>query len=374
MDHVGEGALVGGSRRLAVSRKAAVLDAVIERGTVRVSDLADELGVTPVTVRRDISDLADQGLVRRVHGGATRPDENEAGGDAPGVRGLKNRVLGMLVPSLDYYWPGVVRGAEEEARTLGLRVSLRGSVYEASDERPDIERLVSQVGVDGLLLAPTMGGVGGERMVEWLSAATVPFVLLERTAAIGPHQAAVEAVVTDHVLGASMAIHHLASLGHTRIGVALSARSPHTPMMRRGWMNSLETLGLSRSGGVDVSLPDRREAGIDAVLDAVIDQCLSTSTTALLVHSDPEAIRLVQRCEDRGIAVPGQLSVVSYDDEVAGLSTPTLSAIRPPRRTIGRTAVNLLAARLADPGRPVHQVTVSPTLYVRESSGPPASS
>ena len=367
MDHVGEGALVGGSRRLAVSRKAAVLDAVIERGTVRVSDLADELGVTPVTVRRDISDLADQGLVRRVHGGATRPDENEAGGDAPGVRGLKNRVLGMLVPSLDYYWPGVVRGAEEEARTLGLRVSLRGSVYEASDERPDIERLVSQV-------APTMGGVGGERMVEWLSAATVPFVLLERTAAIGPHQAAVEAVVTDHVLGASMAIHHLASLGHTRIGVALSARSPHTPMMRRGWMNSLETLGLSRSGGVDVSLPDRREAGIDAVLDAVIDQCLSTSTTALLVHSDPEAIRLVQRCEDRGIAVPGQLSVVSYDDEVAGLSTPTLSAIRPPRRTIGRTAVNLLAARLADPGRPVHQVTVSPTLYVRESSGPPASS
>jgi DNA-binding LacI/PurR family transcriptional regulator len=47
--------------------------------------------------------------------------------------------------------------------------------------------------------------------------------------------------------------------------------------------------------------------------------------------------------------------------------------VRPPRRSVGRAAVGLLAARLADPGRPAHRVVISPSLRVRESSAPPPS-
>lgn len=372
MDHVADGAGVSPSRRLAVSRRAAVLEAVLQRGTVRVSDLATELDVTPVTVRRDISDLADQGLVRRVHGGATRPDENDFAAAPRTDRALTNRVIGMLVPSLDFYWPGVARGAEEEAKSLGMRFTLRGSVYDAQDERDDVARLLD-VGASGLLLAPTMRGPGGDAIREWLSTATLPVVLTERTAVVGASNRAIESVVTDHTFGAQMAVHHLASLGHTRVGIVLAGASPHADQIRQGWRTACLDLGLA-AGATEFDLPDKRSPGFGAAIEDAIQSIQDTETTALLVHSDPEAIKLVQRAEERGISVPGQLSVVSYDDEVAGLSTPTLSAIRPPRRTIGRTAVNLLAARLADPGRPVHQVTVSPTLYVRESSGPPASS
>ena len=90
------------------------------------------------------------------------------------------------------------------------------------------------------------------------------------------------------------------------------------------------------------------------------------------MHSDPEAISLVERCEERGISVPGQLSVVAYDDEVAGLANPPLTAVRPPRRSIGRAAVELLVGRLADPTRATHRVAVTPELMVRESTAPPA--
>jgi DNA-binding LacI/PurR family transcriptional regulator len=62
---------------------------------------------------------------------------------------------------------------------------------------------------------------------------------------------------------------------------------------------------------------------------------------------------------------------VAYDDEVAGLFSPPLTAVRPPRRSIGRAAVRLVADRLAEPERPAHRVVISPSLRVRGSTAPP---
>jgi DNA-binding LacI/PurR family transcriptional regulator len=88
------------------------------------------------------------------------------------------------------------------------------------------------------------------------------------------------------------------------------------------------------------------------------------------VHSDPEAISLVERCQERGIRVPGDLGVVTYDDEVAELCDPPLTAVRPPKAAIGRAAFSLMSARLTDqdPHRPPHRVVIEPRLIVRSSS------
>jgi DNA-binding LacI/PurR family transcriptional regulator len=89
----------------------------------------------------------------------------------------------------------------------------------------------------------------------------------------------------------------------------------------------------------------------------------------VLVHSDREAISLVARCQERGIQVPDDLAVVAYDDEVASLADPALTAVRPAKPELGRTAVRLLAERMHDgPGRPVHRVQISPQLVIRDSS------
>ena len=57
--------------------------------------------------------------------------------------------IGILVPSMDYYWPGVIRGAEESAARLGIRLVLRGSSYEADDMQPQLERLLERNRVRG---------------------------------------------------------------------------------------------------------------------------------------------------------------------------------------------------------------------------------
>jgi DNA-binding LacI/PurR family transcriptional regulator len=177
--------------------------------------------------------------------------------------------------------------------------------------------------------------------------------------------------VTDHALGAAMAVRHLVLLGHRRVGLVMAEPSPTGRHVRRGWLEATAECGLDAGATIDALVPDAHTPGSDSALDEVLDRCLATGTTALLVHADAVAIALVQRCEERHIAVPGELSVVAYDDEVAGLFSPPLTAVRPPHRYIGRAAVRLVADRLADPGRPAHRVVICPSLQVRASTAAP---
>ncbi|MFD6134952.1 substrate-binding domain-containing protein [Isoptericola sp. NPDC060257] len=353
---------------LPAERRTALLAALDRDGVVRVADVSRALGVTAVTVRRDITQLEREGRLVRVHGGAV-PAAAPAASAAP-APSPTSQTVGVLVPSLDYYWPGVVRGMEAEAREHGLRVVLRGSSYETPDERPALQRLAEADGVSGLILAPRTDGTRGADVARWLRDSGLPHVLVEREAALAPHREALESVVSDHALGALMAVHHLADLGHRRVGLVLSRESPTSRKIAAGWRAACAELGLSTEEHFERLAPDRRNPEFPGAVTEVVDTAVASGTTALLVHSDPEASAVVQEAMDRGLGVPGDLSVLSYDDEVAGLFSPALTAVRPPRAAVGHAAVDLLLKRLADPERPVHRVAISPRLVVRESTGP----
>jgi DNA-binding LacI/PurR family transcriptional regulator len=97
--------------------------------------------------------------------------------------------------------------------------------------------------------------------------------------------------------------------------------------------------------------------------------CRREGITALIVHSDPYAIRVAQACAETGVDVPGDLALVSYDDEIAHLGEPALTAVRPPKNHVGRLAVEVLVSRLLDGDRrPAQGVLVAPELVVRQSS------
>ena len=348
---------------LQVTRRNRLLEALRRDGVLRISDLTNTLGAAAVTIRRDIAELAEAGLVRRVHGGVALLEEEveEAAEETAGQR------IGMLVPSAEYYYPTVAEAAKVAARELGIEVVLRTSSYDAEDELPLLERLVEQ-GADALIVTPRMDAPTTQRTVDWLAGTGIPVVLLERTATAGPYLTVLESVVTDHALGAAMAVNHLMLLGHRRIGAVLAEHSPTTPHVRRGWLDALG----GKAGKVDALVPDAKSAESAKALDAVLDKVVATGTTALLVHADNEAMALVQRCEMRGLAVPGDLAVVAYDDQVAHLCTPALTAVRPPLEAIGQAAVRLIADRLADPERPAHRVVINPSLQIRQSTARPA--
>ena len=136
-----------------LSRREHILDELRRTGSVRVADLARELRVSELTIRRDIGHLADRGLVTRVHGGATLRSRLDTTVPASAGAPIRFRV-GMVVPSLSYYWPHIMIGARAAATDLGVQLILRGASYSVDDQRRQISSLVESGSLHGLIVAP----------------------------------------------------------------------------------------------------------------------------------------------------------------------------------------------------------------------------
>lgn len=357
------------SRPFGLSRREHIMDELRRTGSVRVSDLARELGVAELTIRRDIGRLADEGLVTRVHGGATLRSAldttvpTRAAASAPRFR------VGMVVPSLNYYWPQIIVGARAAATEQRMQLALRGASYAIDDQRRQIASLVDSGGVHGLIVAPENAGAEGHAMLEWLDALPIPVVLVERRSPAALGLTRLEWVTTDHDFGGELALRHLAARGHRRVGIITSAQSPTSAQLRRGWFRAVDELGVASPVDVSTSLDLLQGAERSAALDGMLDAIRAEGCTAALVHSDPQAVLLQQFAADRGWALPDELAIVAYDDEIAEGADPPLTALRPAKEHVGRRAVEVMAARLAEGARrPVERLQIVPQLRERDST------
>ena len=175
-------------------------------------------------------------------------------------------------------------------------------------------------------------------MIQWLADCGAPSVLMERDAKVLPCRSPAESVTSDHAHGGALAARHFAGLGHQRVGLVLSRNSPTSRKIAAGWHAACAELGLTQLDGFEPLLPDRSSAEFSAAINATLDTALDAGLTALLVHSDPEAMAVIDLALNRGVSVPVDLSVASYDDEIAQLFSPALTAVSPPRSAIGEAA------------------------------------
>ncbi|MFJ9851329.1 LacI family DNA-binding transcriptional regulator [Streptomyces sp. NPDC101150] len=357
-------------RESAAQRHDRLLTLVREGGTARISDLAARLGVSPVTVRRDVEALTRKGLVDRAHGAVSWPrartGEAGSGGTGP--------VLGLLAPSATYYFSEVIHGAHEAAARAGARLILRISDYRPEQDRARAEGLLA-AGAEGLLIAP--GWRGRADPAEhggWLAELPVPVVLLERAADPGGPLAGLDRVSSDHAHGVLLALRHLVGQGHPAPLLVARLDSPTALAVRAGYDGALRALGLERPHPVIDAPAHRDPEGFERGVQELWTAVTSGRASAALVHNDVDAIRLVQRLAELGIRVPGELALIAYDDEVAALADTPLTAVAPPKREVGRLAAELLLERL---GRgpagtvdaPRRHVTLLPRLHVRASCG-----
>ncbi len=356
--------------RFGLSRREHILDELRRTGAVRVSDLARQFKVAELTVRRDIAALAERGRLTRVHGGATlRSTLDSSVPRDSSVPPTPLFRIGMVVPSLAYYWPQIIIGARAAATSHGAQLILRAASYSPADQRRQVASLLQSGYLHGLIVAPDTAGPDGAAMLQWLSSLPIPVVLAERRAPTSMALTTLEWVTTDHVLGGTLAVRYLASLGHRRLGIVTSTGSPTSFPLRRGWEGAIADLGLTSTVDRDLGLEATDGPARDALIDEVLMECRATGTTGLVIHSDRQAVLLQQRARDEGWDVPHSLSIVAYDDEVAESAEPPITALRPPKQDVGRVAVELMLGRLSGgPSRPRQHCYLLPSLNLREST------
>ncbi|MEV4558121.1 LacI family DNA-binding transcriptional regulator [Kitasatospora sp. NPDC049285] len=345
----------------AEQRRARILEVVRELGTVRVLELAARIDTAPVTVRRDVAALAESGQLRRSHGAVSLP----LGDAAPGAAVGRDRVIGMLVPTVGSYFDEVIDGARTAAAATGARLVLGIASYEAADDRAQVGQLLD-AGVDGLLLTPNWHPGSDPADAAWIRELPVPAVLVERLAAPGSAAADLPAVGSDHRHGVLLALRHLASLDHKSVLLAAREDSWTAHQVRAGYAEAVRLLDLEPRPVIDIHRPGLdTEAVAERIAEAVAD-----GVRAVLVHNDHEAIQLVPALRARGLRAPDDLALISYDDVFAALAAQPLTAVAPPKRAVGAAAVELVLRRLATgPDLPVHHVRLLPRLKIRTSCG-----
>jgi DNA-binding LacI/PurR family transcriptional regulator len=316
------------------------------------------MGLAAVTVRRDVAALAESGQLRRSHGAVSLPGGEDAAG--PGGRDL---VVGILVPTIGLYFDEIIAGARAAADAAGARLVLGVSAYRPADDRAKVDQLLAS-GVDGLLVTPNWRPDTAPEDSEWICDLPVPTVLVERQAPPGSPFAQLDAVGSDHGHGVLLALRHLASLGHDAVLLAARTDTWTAHQVRAGYAEAVRLLGLKALPIVDIDPP-----GSD--LDEVVARLGGEDgARAVLVHNDQDALQLAPLLRARGLKVPDDVAVVSYDDVVAALGDPPLTAVAPPKHHVGRAALELLLGRLteAEPS-PVRHVALLPDLKIRTSCG-----
>lgn len=357
----------------AAARYDAILRELELRGSLRSTALAARLGVTPMTLWRDLVTLEERGLLVRVHGGAVSiaVAQQQSRAEDGAVRRLRPvATIGMIVPTTNYYFPEIIRGASQAARELDCRLVVGATNYSPEEELRQAERLIA-AGIDALMVTPHEAIREASPLQRLLESVPIPVVMVERHVA-DDVAGRLEWVRSDHAYGAEIAVRHLAANGHDRI--ALAARPSATGAgLHAGYGKAMDDLGLPSSARLTRGLSDPRPGdGVTvAELDRLLDDCLAQGVTAAILLGDADAMAFTDLVVERGLRIPEDFAIVAYDDEVAAFAAVSLTAVAPPKHELGHAALRLCVDRLRQAQGAAHTVvrmSLLPALVVREST------
>ena len=272
----------------------------------------------------------------------------------------RTHAIGVLVDDLrNPFFGEVVDGIEAEAAEHGFRVLILNGHRDAQRELGAVETFL-QLRVEGMALVGAR--LGTDDLAQMGAAA--PCVVV----ASGTVHPGIDTVGTDDRRGAELAVEHLAALGHTRIVHMDGGANVSAAKRRAGYKSGMHAAGIG-------DLVDVRPAGDDeddalAVIDALLAE--DDPPTAIFAFNDLLAAGALNRLDDAGMAVPGDVSLVGFDNTfISALRHLSLTTVNQPTLAMGRLAVGTLLQRLSDgSGEPIRH-TLQPELIVRGTTGPP---
>ena len=323
-------------------------------------DVAREAGVSQSTVSRALADnhrisLETRTLVR---------ETAERLGFTPSHHGRqlatrRTHRIGVLATELDNpFYMALLDPLHESLREAGYRTTL---LTDPAHTPIGFDELADG-SIDGLILTTC-------RLNSTLPAALnrrgVPSVTLNR--AVEP--AVVDSCVVANSRGAALVAQQLLAAGHRRIAHIAGPSNTSTGRDRAaGFRRALASAGAPLDRSLLIRGEFTYEAGHAAMLDLA---SRDRPPTAVFCANDVLALGAVNAARGLGLRVPGDVSVVGFDDiPMASWEVLSLSTVRCDLRRLAVTAAELLLSRLGNPALPLRAVTLEPQFVPRSSLGP----
>ncbi len=330
--------------------------------TPTMQDVAAEAGVSRALVSIVFRDQpgASEATRRRVREAASRL------GYAPDHRARllsrsRTQLVGVVYGLRHEFHGEVVEALYAAATPGGYELALSGTAP-GRDEHAAVAGLLSYRCEALIMVGSSLSGPALAELAE-----RVPLVVLARKVS----RPAVDVVRTDDVAGGALATGHLLRLGHTSIACVEAGRASGSRERRQGYRAALKAADptleprLVRGGLTE-------DEGAEAAGTLLAEQADGHPLpTGVVAFNDRCALGLMTTLRAAGVDVPGQVSVVGYDDtRVARLPWADLTTIRQDTTELASEAVRLAVRRIEDAGDP-QDVVVAPELITRGSTAVP---
>jgi DNA-binding LacI/PurR family transcriptional regulator len=263
----------------------------------------------------------------------------------------------------DTFYEKILRTMIEEGQRRGLAFDVNLlMLHSFTSEIP--EAALFQNGVPEAVI---MLGVDHLPVLDRIAAAGCPALLVN---GIDPMMR-FDSISPDYFLGAFLATQHLLDLGHREIVHVGTRRRMTLDLRRQGFIAALARAGIAYDPErhlVDVGLQDfatldERELSRQLCKDG------KPRGTAFFAVADTVAMSVIQTLAGNGFSVPGDASVVGFDDlPMSAHCTPPLTTLHSKRTALGLTAVQMLIDRAGNPEKEISRVSIAVDLVQREST------
>ena len=332
------------------------------RDAVTIRDVAQRAGVSKSLVSLVMRGYPHVSAVRRE---AVLKAARELGyrpnAMARGLVEQRTETVGVVISDMrNPYYVDLVESFQGVLQDAGFRTLLGNGRLDALTGDSLVEAFL-QLRVDGLCLVGTFP----QSQVIADAADLVPAVAASGRDMRLPRT---DMVANDDFHGALLATRHLLGLGHRRVTHIGGCDGAVAAARQAGYEEAM------RGGGAGADIRVQRSdfterAGYDAAMTALSAR---PRPTAVFAVNDVACVGALSAADELGIAVPGQLSLVGYDNTyLAGIRHLSLSTVDPVNTHVGRIAGHALLDRLEDPDRPGLEQLIEPHLVVRGSSAPP---
>jgi DNA-binding LacI/PurR family transcriptional regulator len=273
----------------------------------------------------------------------------------------KSRIIGLVVAYLDnQFYPLALERLSAALQAKGYHIL----VFLASNTAPDIDKVMRELidyQVDGIITASV---AMSNDLTARCAARGIPIVMFNR----GQDGSGVSQVTSANVTGGRRVAEFLLAGGHRRIahvagwGGSSTGRDRH-----RGFVEGLAGAGAAPLEVID-GMYNREVAGAAAL------RLMSRPEPpdAIFVGNDHMAFAVVDQLRRLGAQVPGDVSVIGYDDvPLAAWGAYDLTTVRQPVNRMVEATVETLLAQIGDPDRPVQKIEIDGPLVVRSSARVP---
>lgn len=333
------------------------------RGEVTIEQVARRAGVSVATVSRALRGLPNVAPTTRlrVEQVARDLDYHVDATASRLARGITDTV-GLAVPNInDWYFSQVASGVEAVLSEEGFDLSIY-SIADAAARDRLLTKATALRRLDGLVLVDVLLR---DLEIERLSGLGDMHVVT-----VGQRTSAFPSVTVDNVSAGELATRHLLNLGHERIGFIGDDDSRpldfHATMSRRvGYVAALDQAGIADDPHLTAHGQYTMRGGMTAMAELM---SAPGAPTAVFCCSDEMAMGALRALGELGLNVPGDVSVVGFDDhELAEVFN--LSTVRQDPVWQGASAARLLLANIAGEQPETQHVYGEARLVVRGSSG-----